>query len=628
MCGILGISGNFSQSKFLEGLRLLDHRGPDGSNTFFSNSPSIALGHVRLAILDTSSNGLQPMTSACGQFIIVFNGEIYNFMELKEKYFSKDFNFQSGSDTEVLLELFAMYGESILSELDGIFSFCIFSQQENVLTLVRDKFGVKPLYFFSGPKNFIFSSEVSPILKNMNCEIRINERAIIKSMRYLWNPEADSYFKGIKKLDPGSLCKINLKDQSFKFKKWIDLPILLSQSKKLKLNNKQLLKDKLVSHLENAVTSQMISDVPLGAFLSGGMDSSAIVYFAKKLNPQIECFTIKTSTQADDGFDDDLPYAEYIAKHLKLNLNVLEISSDSLIKSVEKITNMMSQPIADPAIYNTFLISEGARKKGIKVLLSGTGGDDIFTGYRRHQAIKLEQFFKFMPSAAIEYLPLKTGFKRRLEKFKSYSNNFNEIGLSTFLRWISPDRHLQLIDKKFHHILLEKDNIEKFYSKLLNEIPNDKINQILALEQRFFLGEHNLLYTDMMSMAAGVEVRVPFLANELTEFAASIPSKYQQTIWRSKNLFKESMEGRLPSKIIYRPKTGFGAPLRQWVQHDLKEYISDTLSFDRVSRIGIFNYKNLEQLISQNQKNEVDASYTIFQILTTVLWFEKNIENN
>ena len=372
----------------------------------------------------------------------------------------------------------------------------------------------------------------------------------------------------------------------------------------------------------------MVSDVPLGAFLSGGLDSSAIVAFAKEKNPSIKCFTIETLGRQDAGIIDDLPYAKRVAEHLKVSLDVVTIDSKKMANDLEAMVVHLDEPLADPSALNVLYISKLAREQGIKVLLSGAGGDDLFTGYRRHYALQLERYWAWIPKnvrigleGLAKNLNTTNTIKRRLSKVFSVAGSDNTDRLINYFRWSSDDILHSLYSDEFRQELLV-NNTNKVMQNFLEPINSSasSLDQMLALEQRFFLADHNLIYTDKMSMAVGVEVRTPFLDLDLVEFSAKIPNKFKQKGSVGKWAFKKAMEPYLPSEIIYRPKTGFGAPLRTWMQHDLREILGDLLSIDSINKRGLFSAKAVHQLINDNDNGKIDASYTLLSLLCIEIW--------
>ena len=379
----------------------------------------------------------------------------------------------------------------------------------------------------------------------------------------------------------------------------------------------------------------MISDVPLGAFLSGGLDSSIIVHFAKQFNPDISCFSIAMQGGQDDGFVDDLPYAIRVAKHFGVNLNVIKVDSTLLSSSLIKMVEQLDEPLADPAPIHVSLISSLARENGIKVLLSGAGGDDIFSGYLRHKALYNERFLNWIPSNVKEFaheliskFPIRHTSVRRISKYLGAMSKNGNDGLIEYFRWSGRKEICSLFSMEFKK-RVDNSIPELPMLEFLNNYPNDisPLSKMLSLEQRFFLSDHNLIYTDKMSMAHGVEVRVPFLDRELVEFASHIPDNLRIKNGETKWILKKIMEPYLPHDIIYRPKTGFGAPIRRWMRFELRELLLDVLSFDSLKRRGIFDPVAVEKLMKDTWSGRSDGSYTLLSLLCIELWFRRFIDN-
>ena len=376
----------------------------------------------------------------------------------------------------------------------------------------------------------------------------------------------------------------------------------------------------------------MISDVPLGAFLSGGLDSSSIVYFAKQFNPNINCFTIDTGLEKNKG---DLYYAKKVADHLKINLKIIKVNPFNFINSLENMVWHLDEPIADPASLNIKFISEYAKSQGIKVLLSGTGGDDVFSGYRRHLALNNSFFLDLLPNSTLNFIKKQTNnlssnnnISRRIRKLFSGIDLKGENKLINYFRWIEEIELNKILSDKFKDKI--KDSIlEDPFVKYLDLIPSraSELEKMLILEQRFFLGDHNLNYTDKMSMSAGVEVRVPFLDKDLIDFSVRIPVKYKVKGMESKWVLKKAMEPFLPKDIIYRSKQGFGLPIRNWFKLELKGWIREFLSEEKVRKRGIFNPAAISNLILKNETGEQDFSYTILSIICLEIWCKKFLDN-
>ena len=629
MCGIVGTFGGNTEL-IQNACEAISHRGPDDSGIFVSDKINIALGHQRLSILDLSDLGHQPMFSNDKKVVIVFNGEIYNFIELRSNLEKEGYIFKGDSDTEVLLNLYLAHGKKMLSQLNGIFAFAILDISSEILFIARDSLGVKPLYYSSEGGIFSFASEIKALLEFNSINKELNTEAINRYLAFLWCPGDGTPIKSVKKLLPGEALIV--KNGQIKEKwKWYQLPIF--RGIRPNLNETESILG-TTNHLRQAVHRQMISDVPLGAFLSGGLDSSSVVAFARELNPDIKCFTIKTEGGQDKGFIDDLPYAKKVAKHLNVSLEVVTVDSKKIAEDLQSMVIQLDEPLADPASLNVRYISQLAKDQGIKVLLSGAGGDDIFTGYRRHYALEVEKYWSWLPknirglmeSTSI-HLNNNKPIQRRLSKLFNGASLDNDERLINYFRWTSDLTIKSLYSPAMQELMKDSDAnfpMSDFIPELSSNI--SRLDQMLAIEQRFFLADHNLNYTDKMSMAVGLEVRVPFLDKDLIEFASHIPNKYKQRGHEGKWVLKKAMESYLPKDIIYRPKSGFGVPLRRWLREDLKELLGDLLSVDSLNKRGLFSAQSVQKLISDNDNGKIDASYTLLSLLCIEIWCRAYID--
>ena len=630
MCGIIGTyRGNTEIIKDV--ISLLRHRGPDDNGFFLDSSSGVALGHQRLSIIDTSPLGHQPMISNDGQVVIVFNGEIYNYQSLRENLAKEGCKFLGNSDTEVLLNLYLSEGKAMLSKLNGIFAFAIWDNHSKLLFVARDALGVKPLYYCLSDSIFSFSSEIKALLEFIPKDEELNVESIHRYLSFLWCPGQGTPLKSVHKLLPGEA--IIVKDGEIKEKwAWYQLPIF--RGVKGDLTKKDAISG-TVNHLRQAVHRQMVSDVPLGAFLSGGLDSSTVVAFARELNPDIRCFSIEIEGKQDPGFVDDLPYARKVARHLNVSLEVVSVDSKKMAEDLEYMVTQLDEPLADPASLNVLYISQLAKEQGIKVLLSGAGGDDLFTGYRRHYALQFERYWNWLPyrvRLAIEEishkLNTKQSFQRRITKLFNGAGLDNNERLINYFRWTSDSLLQSLYSQEFRELLGNSDSnspMKDFIAPLSSN--TSQLDLMLSLEQRFFLADHNLNYTDKMSMAASVEVRVPFLDVDLVDFVARIPNRYKQHGREGKWVLKKAMQPYLPKSVIYRPKSGFGVPLRRWMKEDLRELLGDLLSVDSLNKRGLFSGQAVQELISNNDNGKIDASYTLLSILCIEIWCRAYIDN-
>jgi asparagine synthase (glutamine-hydrolysing) len=630
MCGILGFSGGFELAALSAGLGSIAHRGPDDSGVFTDAVAGVGLGFVRLSILDLSPTGHQPMLGADGAVVLVFNGEIYNFRELREELEEKGYSFRGHSDTEVLLNLYLAEGEAMLPRLNGIFALALWDARKQILLLARDALGVKPLYVATTPQGLAFGSEIKGLLPLLPKARELDFASLHRYLSFLWCPGEGTPLKAVRKLLPGEAMVVR-SGRVVRCWTWYQLPMFRARSGPI---SEQAALPGTVAHLRQAVHRQMVADVPVGAFLSGGLDSSAVVAFAREQNPQINCFTIESRGGQEEGDTDDLPYAHRVAKHLGVPLEVVKIDAGRMAGDLERMVWQLDEPLADPAPLNVLYISELARQQGMKVLLSGAGGDDLFTGYRRHRAMQMERYWSWLPKAARSGLASTTAaldqrnpMARRLAKLFSGADLSGEERLVNYFVWAKEADLLALYTPAFRAELAgvaASAPMFDFLQPLSNSV--QPLERMLALEQRFFLADHNLPYTDKMSMAAGVEVRVPFLDLDLVNFAARIPVALKQRGQVGKWVLKKAMEPYLPHDVIYRPKSGFGAPLRRWMRHELREMLGDLLSVDCLKRRGLFDAAAVQRLIARNDAGKVDASYTLLSLLCIEIWCRRFVD--
>lgn len=623
MCGILGSFGLTTSPRDVDrALTRINHRGPDDRGTYLVDSHRLALGHVRLSILDLSENGHQPMVIDDGRLVLVYNGEIYNYRELRRGLERRGVRFRSESDTEVLLRLYDHLGESMLHELNGIFAFAIWDARQNSLLIARDNFGVKPLYYWTDPEGVVFSSELKALVELLPSTASLDISAVLKYLTFLWCPGEQTPLVGVRKLAPGHLLRVSrdgaelvkwLSDEAPTAKSTADQAVLIRQTR---------------DELRSAVRRQMISDVPVGAFLSGGVDSSAIAALAAEMNPDLQTFTIDLGGPGETGFVEDLPFARLMAKHLGVELHEVKVTSAELAGGFEEMIYQLDEPIADPSALNVYHISKLARDHGIKVLLSGAGGDDVFSGYRRHRAISVMSMLGALPpwllrsaSWLSQLLPLNAAQDRRIGRVLKSAGQRGDARLVELFRWEGADRLPQVLSRDARQ-LLTQDPGGPMYEFLAKEVPReyDPLERTLSLERRFFLADHNLIYTDKMSMAAGVEARVPFLDKELVRFSHSIPSRLKQRGQHGKWILKEAMRPLLPAAVIERSKTGFGAPVRRWIKEDLSGFVRDVLISGTTADRGVFDVAEIEALIQENRSGQEDHSYLLLSLLSVEIW--------
>lgn len=631
MCGIVGICAKNAATFIRQANDSIAHRGPDDEGIF--TDQYIALGHQRLSILDLSPAGQQPMLSADGDYVMIFNGEIYNHREIRRQIAHK-YTFRSSSDSETLLCAYIEYGAQILSKLNGIFAFAVYQKSTQQLFIARDQMGVKPLYFYHKDNTFLFGSEMKSFMHIPDFDKTIDYKALVNYLHFLYSPSDKTPFKYVKKLSAGHYLELNAADpKEYHIQKYYEIPFegnILQKSEQLWI-------EELDERLSKAVNRQMLSDVPIGFFLSGGLDSSSLVAMARKINPgkKMQCYTIKTSSGniGKNANENDLPYAIKVAKHLNVDLEIINTEVD-ILQNFEKIIWHMEEPQGDPAPFNVYNISKAAEANGQPVLISGTGGDDLFSGYRRHQALRLEIFFGHIPAfagnfirSASHLLNSQSATGRRIQKLTKHINYSSSDRLAGYYEWIPVERNFNLFHKDIRP-QIQNHNPSDYLIQSLDNIPNEKelLNFMLYWEMKHFLPDNCLNYTDKLSMATGVEVRLPFLDLELVKFSTHLPVGMKMKGKEAKYILKKTMEKYLPKTVIYRPKTGFDLPVRQWIRRDLDDMIEDYLSEEHIRKRGIFDEKNVRQLIKDNKIGKIDASYTIFSLLCIESWFRQFVD--
>ncbi len=629
MCGIAGFIGFPNKLEIAtKANRLQQHRGPDNQSVWHDDY--IALAHQRLSIIDLSENANQPFHK--GNLVIVFNGEIYNYKELQTQLETeKQVKFITSSDTEVVLEMFRHYGEKSLDYLIGMFAFAIYNKEDSNLFLGRDHFGIKPLFYTQINETFAFSSELKTLIEIPGFDKSINHKALVSSINYRWVSGNESMFNGCFKLPPAHYISLQ-KNSAFKMVKYWDL-----DDKETLESNELEIVDDIAQTIESSVKRHMVADVPVSSFLSGGLDSSLISVLAKKTNHNLSTYTIGTSDkdQKVEKMPDDEKYARILAKEFDFDQNIIKIDSD-IIKDLPELVRILDEPIGDPAAINTYLICKAAREKGVKVLLSGMGADEIFFGYRRQKATlmaikynSLPRIIKVPVSLIVKALPVKLfdkGFKfgRWAKRFIGFANMPLEKTYMRSYSYYDSDELKQLLRSDYWPAISRINDEHKkiFESKYKNDAINSMCNTDLSM---FMLGL-NLSYTDRASMAASVEVRVPFIDKKVITKAMQVPGRLKYKKGESKYILKKAAERFLPKKIIYRAKASFGAPIRSWISNDLKNMVDDLLSKVNIEKRGFFNYEFVKKIIDNDRNGTEDNAYQIYQLLTLELWCREYLD--
>jgi asparagine synthase (glutamine-hydrolysing) len=631
MCGISGFQGDFGPSLLEAMNHLIAYRGPDDAGIHYDSKNRTGFAHRRLSIIDLSPLGKQPMWDSTGSAITTFNGEIYNYPELREELLSQGFLFRSATDTEVLLNLYLRDGTEMLGQLNGMFAFAIFDTRDRSLFVARDGLGVKPLYYTEVPKGFLFSSELKAILLERSVSREICAQALHSYLTYLWCPSPSTMLKHVKKLEPGWALKVR---EGRVVAKWqfYELPYGVTSDR---LSVKQATAE-FRDAFYTAVKRQMVSDAPLGAFLSGGLDSSSVVAAARHHQPAapLKCYSISAKGISKEGFGNDAAYAKQVANYLGVELSIIEADVVQPTDLSEMIYHL-DEPQADPAALLVRHISRLAKSQGVKVLLSGTGGDDILCGYRRHQAITLEKYWSWLPRSwrklikgLVARLPTGAPFFRRVRKAFDYADSSNFERIVGYLKWIAPDYAVTLYGARMRQELTDREFSTNGVSQTLKKLPQDTpaLIKLLFLDAKHFLTDHNLNYADKMSMAEGVEVRVPYLDPDLIALVSRLPADYKQHGLTGKWILRETMRSVLPREVLHRPKTGFVVPVRAWFQNRLPDFFRELLDESTLAKRQWFDPVGVKSLIEMNRRGIVDAAYPLLAIVCIEIWLQSFID--
>jgi asparagine synthase (glutamine-hydrolysing) len=602
------------------------HRGPDGSGEW--HDAQAGLAHVRLAILDLSSAGAQPMADTSGRVVLSFNGEIYNYRELRTRLERRGIVFRGDSDTEVLANLLACYGPECLPWLNGIFAFAAWFPAEQKLLLARDAAGVKPLYWAATPEGRVFASELKSLKGIPGVDWSLDPEAVSAYLTLLYAPGELTPAKGVRKLLPGTFSEWrpdgSVHTTSF-------APTHYAQE--IQPFKEKDAVEACRHYLGQAVRRQLVSDVPLGGFLSGGLDSSAIAHYAVKALGAPErypCYTVGATELAGlsaEGFAEDFPFAQRMSTNLGTTLQVADFDPRA-IDEIDTLVWTLDEPTPDVAAFAAQAICRHANRQGVKVLLSGAGGDDLFTGYRRHHALRSERYWGWAPASARGLL--RRGFatsttagplRRRLAKLFRYADVAPAERLSSYFLWIGQES----LSPALSPLMRESMGTHRPVDLLLRSLDGlpsgvSRLNQMLHLERSHFLADHNLNYTDKMAMAHGVEVRVPFLDPDLISFSERLPDGLKLRGRETKFVLRQAMRGVLPDEIITRPKSGFGLPLRQLIHGAYGKRLRELADSGRLDATGLFSGSGAIALLEADKRGEIDAAYPLLGILCLESW--------
>jgi asparagine synthase (glutamine-hydrolysing) len=628
---VCGIAGCYQQP---DGHKLVDvmsdriaHRGPDARGIWSHEDErvSIHLGHRRLSIIDLSSAADQPLRK--GALTLVYNGELYNYKELRAELASHGAEFVTKSDTEVVLEAWRAWGPAALRRFRGMFAFALTDTVTGELVLARDPLGIKPLFYHRRGNGVMFASELKALLAAVGGELRIEPGALVASMLYYWVPEQRCAIQGVRKLPAGSWARFR-PDGSYEADYYWRVQDVAAEAAATAGTVD------LSAVIEESVAAHLIADVPVSSFLSGGLDSSIVTVLAHRDSSAVDAYTItfRPEDHKLEAMPDDAIYARKVAARYGIDLHEIEISPD-IAHLLPRMVDILDEPIGDPAAINTLLMCEAARERGVKVILSGMGADELFGGYRKHLACVVASRYGRLPAAArvparlaVRSMPVSVGgrglrYPRWAKRFMTFADLPEEERFRRSYTLYDPDELTALVGPDLAGQV--GDVIDEHAAIYNDNALDDEINRMCLADTRLFMAGLNLTYTDRASMAASVEVRVPFVDPVVARAAFAIAGKNKIRGRMAKAALKDAAAGWLPDEIVHRPKASFGAPLRAWVRNDLRELIGDVLVGGELVQAGMLRKQAVLRLIADEQAGREDYAKQIWQLLSMELWYRQ-----
>ena len=612
MCGICGF--NFSDRELIKRMcNKLAHRGPDADGYLLDYR--VTLGHRRLSIIDLSKKGKNPIYNEDNSVCIIFNGEIYNFEELKRELEQKQHDFQTNTDTEVIVHGYEEYGVQCVEQLNGMFAFCMYDSKLKRLFLARDRLGKKPLYYYFNGKAFLFASEIKALLEYKEIKKEINLNALNNYFTFKYVPGPGTIFKNIYKLQPGHWMTFDLVMRELEIKKYWDANYTEQP------NTEEFYLKQIRTLMEDSVKKRLISDVPLGVFLSGGLDSSAIVALMNKVSEE----TTKTFSV---GFEsnyrginehNELAYAEKVAERFQTDHTELICNFDNIRELLPKITYHLDEPMSDLASIPTYMIAQLARKK-VTVALSGAGGDELFVGYRQALANHYYKYAQWIPQGIVRFLPATSKLRKAIttvhlptaiERAANWATVFDS---SLREQLLAPPVKIQ-IDYKHNNIFKVYEDNLKAYSPL---------NQNLYFELKTWLPDDLLNQIDKTTMMTSLEARCPFLDYRLVELMATVPSNLKIKGFQTKYLLKKAVSDILPREIIHRKKHGFTLPMTQWYRNELRDYTREILNNRELEKYINLDYIN--KILRRHQQGKEDFGFQLNNLISFGIWHKIYME--
>ncbi len=641
ICGKLNYGGKIVDEALLKRMcRSLAYRGPNDEGVFVnSNSKSqnskiqVGLGHTRLSVIDLSDAGHQPMCNEEGTIWLVYNGEIYNFKEIRAELETKRHRFRSKTDSEVIIHLYEEEGIDCLKRLNGMFAFCIWDKRLQKLWLCRDRLGIKPLVYFWDGKTLIFSSEIKGILCDHNVVKEIDWTALELYLTFNYIPAPKTIFKNIRKLEAGHYLLAERKTVVTR-KYWDIRTDVIPLQNKLEKSSERIgfYKERLYELMENSVQKRLISDVQLGAFLSGGIDSSIIVgLMARNSEGPVKTFSIGYK---DMPLFDETRYSREVAKFNKTEHYEFKLDYKDILDSLPAVLDTLDEPFADSSAVPTYVVSQET-KRHVTVALAGDGADELFAGYRMYQGEYMAKYYSILPDILkkkiiepfINSLPdlrdkKHSEYIRRLKKF---TGGMSSSLAERFYGWqeIFPSNTRQKLIKYHLRDKISFQTGHGIISQKLNEFVGDNINRMLYVEVKNSLPGDMLTKIDLMSMRNSLEVRVPFLDHEVVEFAFRMEGNVKLKGLKRKYILMETFKDILPPMLHNRPKWGFEIPIGAWLRKELKFLIDEFLSRDFINKQGFFEYEIIDCLIKKHLSKKMDTSWQLWNLIVFQHWFKK-----
>lgn len=631
MCGISGIfafneRGLASVNKLMAATDAISSRGPDSHGTF-AHGP-VGLGHRRLSVIDLSAEGGQPMHDGSGRYTIVFNGEIFNYRELRQRLLGQGHTFRSQTDTEVLLTLYIKEGPSFLNRLNGFFAFAIYDREEETLFLARDRMGVKPLLCYRDEDKLIFASEMKALLA-FGIPRELDLVALYQYLQLNYIPGPASIFKGVKKVKPGNY--LLLRRDKVSNKAWYRIPYSARKAR----NNQQPYAEqqkRLVTLLDAAVQRRMVADVPLGAFLSGGIDSSVIVALASRHTTRLNTFSIGFR---DEPFFDETKYARLVAEQYKTNHTVFSLTNDDLYSHIFDLLDYTDEPFADSSALAVHILSQRTRQK-VTVALSGDGADELFAGYNKHMGeYRVRQGGRLAQTVSAlaplwEVLPKSRNsfLGNRVRQLQRFAWGMNSSVKDRYYRWASlaSEEEARRLFRPEVWQGVENRIYKKRKKRILDHLTeHGDLNEVLYTDMHLVLPNDMLPKVDLMSMANSLEVRTPFLDYTVVDFAFTLPESSKIDGRMKKKILQDAFRPLLPEELYQRPKQGFEVPLLKWFRHELKSLITDNLLADTfIEQQGLFAVAEIRLLKRKLfSSNPEDIHARIWALLVFQYWWKK-----